>query len=385
VPGPASTLPMERELPYELVEKVSSGLQSVYRAKDKTGRFVSLKTAAKSSLTPDMRERFLREVRICSEFEHPNLVRVEDSGETSEVMYHVTEWLEGMSLSDVLSQQLAMSWDQKLDIMEQVCAGLEYAHSRKIFHRDVKPANIFLESSGRVKLLDFGMARTEESVLTVEGLSPGTLAYMSPEQVRGEQVTEASDVFCAGIVFYEIATGSHPFAPRSANVSTVLSAILFQSPAPLRQTALDAPDGLDLILNQAMEKDAARRFSSARELRQTIALCRTLRSAGVQNGRDAGAGVTISDTLVIDRPRPAAAIELPPTPTPPASAVEKRICPHCTSPNSLDAAVCTVCAMPISSAAAAAEPGTRRTNWVLIASIAGVLLIAVILLVRAVQ
>src|SRR5688572_17557447 len=201
---------MDKELQYELIEKVASGQQSVYKAKDKAGRLVSLKAAPKATLTPDMRERFLREVSICSKFDHPNLLRVEDSGETTETIYQVTEWLEGMTLAELLKQKLAVSWDEKLSIMEQVCAGLEYAHAQNVLHRDVKPSNIFIESSGRVRLLDFGMARTQESNLTVAGLSPGTLTYMSPEQVHGEQVTTASDLFCAGIVFYELTTGTHP-------------------------------------------------------------------------------------------------------------------------------------------------------------------------------
>src|SRR5215210_2383579 len=99
---------MDKELQYELIEKVSGGQQSVYKAKDKTGRLVSVKAATKASLSPDMRERFLREVSICSSFDHPNVLRVEDSGETAETIYQVTEWLDGMTLAEVLKQKLAV-------------------------------------------------------------------------------------------------------------------------------------------------------------------------------------------------------------------------------------------------------------------------------------
>lgn len=373
---------MDKELQYELLEKVAGGQQSVYKAKDKTGRLVSVKAAPKSSLTPDLRERFLREVSICSGFDHPNLLRVEDSGETSETIYQVTEWLEGMTLAELLKQKLAVSWDQKLGIMEQICGGLEYAHGKNILHRDVKPSNIFLESSGRVKLLDFGMARTQESNLTVAGLSPGTLTYMSPEQVRGEQVTEASDIFCAGIVFYELATGAHPFAVPGSNVGAVLSAILFQSPTPLKQLAPDAPDGLDIILNQTLEKDPARRYSSARELKQTIGLCRTLRSAGGLNV-PAGAPVDAGKTVVIKRPKIETGGE-PPRPafqriaTPPP--IQQKFCPYCTSPNKLDATVCSNCAMPMGDVITPAAEPPKPTNWVLILSVLAVVLLAAVLL-----
>ena len=375
---------MDKELQYELIEKVAGGQQSVYKAKDKAGRFVSVKAAPKASLTADMRERFLREVSICSNFDHPNLLRVEDSGETTETIYQVTEWLEGMTLAEVLKQKLAISWDQKLGIMEQVCAGLEYAHGKNVLHRDVKPSNIFLESSGRVKLLDFGMARTQESNLTVAGLSPGTLTYMSPEQVRGEQVNEASDIFCAGIVFYELATGTHPFAAPGQNVGAVLSAILFQSPTPLKQLAPDAPDGLDIILTQSLEKDPARRYTSARELKQTISLCRTLRSAGGIN-TPAGADVDPGNkTVVIKRVKsdPASAAERPAFQRVSIPAAQQKFCPYCTSPNKLDATVCANCAMPMGEVQVTPATETSKgTKWVLILSVLIVVLLAAILLV----
>jgi serine/threonine protein kinase len=378
---------MDKELQYELIDKVSGGQQSVYKAKDKSGRVVSVKAAVKATMSADLRERFLREVSIGSSFDHPNVVRIEDSGETTETLYQVTEWLEGMTLAEVIKQKLSLSWDQKLDIMAQICAGLEYAHSKGVLHRDVKPANIFLESSGRIRLLDFGMARTAESNLTVAGLSPGTLTYMSPEQVRGEQVTEGSDLFCAGIVFYELATNIHPFAAASANVGTVLSAILFQSPTPLRQLAPDAPDGIEIILNQVLEKDPARRYSSAKELKQTISMCRTLFLAGAINTPGVAAPLDAGKTVIIKRPKPDNTpgsgtpqtfkpVTLTPRPPPP----QQKFCPHCTSPNNLDAAVCSNCAMPLGELSPPAAPETTPTNWLLIGLIAAIVLVAMALL-----
>jgi eukaryotic-like serine/threonine-protein kinase len=369
---------MDSELPYELIEKVSSGHQSVYKAKDKTGRLVSVKAASKASLSPEMRERFLREVSICSSFDHPHVVRVEDSGETADTIYHVTEWLEGMTLAEVLKQKLAVSWDQKLGIMEQVCSGLEYAHSKGVLHRDIKPANIFLEGTGRVRLLDFGMARTQESDLTVSGLSPGTLTYMSPEQVRGEPATEASDIFCAGIVFYELATGSHPFATPGSNVAAMLSAILFQSPAPLKQLAPDGPDGLDLILSQSLEKDPVKRYVSTHELRKTIAMCRTLLQGGGHRARPSGGGIDAGETLILTRAK-AGPVPIVREMKPAVQPVAQKFCPHCTCPNSAEATVCTTCSMPLGGATAPAATPPAPRNWVLIVTIVSVVLLVAVL------
>jgi serine/threonine protein kinase len=375
---------MDKELQYELIEKVTSGQQSVYKAKDRTGRLVSVKAATKATLSPDMRERFLREVSICSKFEHPNLLRVEDSGETTETIYQVTEWLEGMTLAELLEQKLAVSWDEKLSIMEQICAALEYAHAQNILHRDVKPSNIFVETSGRVRLLDFGMARTQESNLTVAGMSPGTLTYMSPEQVRGEQVTPASDIFCAGIVFYELATGAHPFAIPGANVGAVLSAILFQSPTPIKKVAPDVPDGLDIILTQALEKDPARRYSSAKEFRKTISVCRTLRSGEGPSIAASGPAIDAGKTITITRPKPAglgSATASPAFQRVTAPPPQQKFCPYCTSPNKLDASICATCAMPLGEAASPTPEPAKRTSWVLILSVLAAILFAAALVV----
>jgi serine/threonine protein kinase len=370
---------LDKELPYELIEKVATGQQSIYKAKDKAGRTVSIKAARKATLSADARERFRREVEVCSRFEHPNLLRIEASGETEYTLYQVTEWLEGEDLSKILKDKRPLTWDEKLAVMEKICAGLEYAHGQGVLHRDIKPANIFLEKSGNARLLDFGMARTETSQLTVAGLSPGTLTYMSPEQVRGEQCTAASDIFCAGIVFYELATGSHPFVVDRGNVGTALSAILFQSPTPLRQLAPDAPEGLDHILNRALEKEPSRRPGSARELKQTIAMCRGLHQAGGITAAEANLGKTV----VIRRTK-----STPESTAQPFSAAQsspnQKYCPSCTYPNKPDAAVCENCAMPFNASAVSekTEP-PRPTKWPLAAiAIVAVFLIAVLVFLR---
>ena len=141
-------------------------------------------------------------------------------------------------------------------------------------HRDIKPANLFLENSGRVRVLDFGMVRVAESELTKVGSSLGTLNYMSPEQIRGERCTPATDVFSAGIVFFQLATGRHPFSTRDRSLGQVVSAIVFETPPKLSELAPDAPEGLEFVLHRALEKDPARRLQNAGELKQAISLCR---------------------------------------------------------------------------------------------------------------
>ena len=151
-------------------------------------------------------------------------------------------------------------------------------------HRDIKPANLFLENSGRVRVLDFGMVRVAESELTKVGSSLGTLNYMSPEQIRGERCTPATDVFSAGIVFFQLATGRHPFSTRDRSLGQVVSAIVFETPPKLSELAPDAPEGLEFILHRALEKDPARRLQNAGELKQAISLCRVAAQLSAATG-----------------------------------------------------------------------------------------------------
>src|SRR4029079_880180 len=183
-------------------------------------------------------------------------------------------------LGKVMAENRAFTWDQKLAIMEQVCDGLEYAHANRLVHRDIKPANLFLENSGRVRVLDFGMVRVAESELTKVGSSLGTLNYMAPEQIRGERCTPSSDVFPTGIVFYQLVTGRHPFSSKDRSLAKVVSAIVFETPPKVSDLVPDAPEGLEFILNKAMEKDPANRIQNAGDLKQALSLCRITMKLG---------------------------------------------------------------------------------------------------------
>jgi serine/threonine protein kinase len=398
---------MDKIGPYEILETLHRGAQPLYKAKAADGRVVAVKTTPVAGLTPEHRERFLREAETCRGLDHPNLVRVFESGEANGVLFQAMELLEGSDLGKVMASGRKFNWDEKLSIMEQVCDGLQYAHEHKLVHRDIKPANLFLENNGRVRVVDFGMVRVAESELTKVGSSVGTLNYMSPEQIRGERCTTATDVFSTGIVFYQLASGHHPFSRKDRSLVQVVSAIVFENPPALSGLCPDAPEGLEFILNKALEKDPAKRIQNAGDLKQAMALCRItmklapppapaaprpaapqvafetklMPSAQVQAGaanpapqappaptpdptpldeqktkvfrRQAPVGPIVTPS--VDIPKPAAP---PPPPPPPAprpnpppppqpEAQRPKFCPSCTTANPPGATVCRGCGNPL--------------------------------------
>jgi len=415
---------MDKIGPYQILDTIHRGPQPLFKVKAADGRLLALKAIPLEGLSAEARERFTREAETCRELDHPNVIRAFEIGEADGMLYQAMELLEGADLGKVLGEARPMTWEQKLSIMEQVSAGLAYAHDRQLVHRDIKPANLFLENSGRVRVLDFGMVRVAESELTKAGSSLGTLNYMSPEQIRGERCTAASDVFSAGIVFFQLATGRHPFSARDRSLGQVVSAIVFEAPPKLSELAPDAPEGLEFIFQRALEKDAARRLQNAGELKQALELCRTAMGMALppaEAAREDGAPrdpekpapanqdgektrampraaappeekVDEEKTKVMKRAAPAAAAVAPPPapapkPAPPkpkpvaapgAAAPHLRFCPICTAQNPAGAIVCAQCGNPLAgNEPAAAQPG----NWALYTAIAVAVLLAVALVV----
>jgi serine/threonine protein kinase len=406
--------------PYQILDVLHGGSRPLYKVKAADGRVLALKTIAAAGLSPEMRERFTREAEICRALDQPNLVRAYDAGEADGNLYQAMDLLEGSDLSAVMASGRQFTWPEKLSIMEQVCEGLEYAHAHKLVHRDIKPANLFLEDSGRVRVLDFGMARVEESKLTKVGSALGTLNYMSPEQIRGERCTPASDVFSAGIVFFQLASGRHPFSSREYSLRQVVSAIVFEPPPKLSQICPDAPEGLEFLLNKALEKDPERRPQSGGALKQAVALCRiTLDLAGSDAPPAATADPPAASPvralqdektpLVPEVPKPAVAPEEqktlvrdfkpaplvkrnppptakvappePPAPRPdPPPAPRFRYCPACTSANPLSAMVCAVCNLPLVNSPVDG-PGESPRPWSLYIAVAVAVLLAIALVV----
>jgi len=255
---------------YEAISHLGSGAMGVvWRAQDPVlGRTVAIKTiSAALGSDNENKERFLREARAAAQLNHPNIITVFDFGQAENELYMAMELLEGKDLKELITLG-QLTFDQKLDIMEQVADGLAYAHGREVIHRDLKPGNIHVQPNGQVKILDFGLARLGSSDLTKTGVVMGTPNYMSPEQVMGERVDARSDVFSAGAVFYELLTNRKPFDAES--VHATLYQVVHRDAPPPRQWDPRLPDGIVTIIEAAMSKQVEGRYSDAAALRDAI-------------------------------------------------------------------------------------------------------------------
>ncbi|HZI67478.1 MAG TPA: serine/threonine-protein kinase, partial [Thermoanaerobaculia bacterium] len=262
---------------YEIVSRIGAGgMGEVYRARDsRLDRDVAVKVLSDAVVRdPGALARFEREAKSVAALSHPNILAIHDVGSVGGVSFAVMELLEGESLADTVAHA-KLPWRKAASVGIEIAEGLFAAHSKGIVHRDLKPANVFLTSDGRVKILDFGIARVgslpsagETSVATVAETSPGTVlgtvGYMSPEQVRGTPADARSDVFSLGCVLYEMVTGRRAFARDTA--AETLTAILREDPEPLSATEGAVPVELDRIVGHCLEKNPAERFQSARDV-----------------------------------------------------------------------------------------------------------------------
>src|SRR6266699_2454034 len=264
--------------PYEITVPIGAGgMGEVYRAKDpRLGREVAIKVLPSSfSEDADRLRRFEQEARAAGILNHPNITAVYDVGQHEGAPYVVQELLEGETLRSVLAGG-KLSPRKAIEYGLQIAQGLAAAHEKGIVHRDLKPENVFVTRDGRVKVLDFGLAklvRPEESHVTVvtltspatlPGMVMGTVGYMSPEQVRGEPCDARSDIFSFGAVFYEMLTGKRAFK-RETSAET-MTAILREDPPELNDTGWQGPLALQRILVRCLEKNVERRFQSASDL-----------------------------------------------------------------------------------------------------------------------
>jgi serine/threonine protein kinase/Flp pilus assembly protein TadD len=262
--------------PYEIVSLLGAGgMGEVYRARDpRLGRDVAIKVLPQHLCNdPQAMARSQREARAVAALSHPNILAIFDVGTEQGVSYVVTELLEGETLRARLKTS-TIPWQTAAEIGAMIADGLSAAHSRGIIHRDLKPENIFLTSDGRVKILDFGLARwrretpgqnrTSAPTETSHGIVMGTAGYMSPEQVRGEVADAPSDIFALGCVLYEMIAGRRAFARETA--AQTMAAILENHPRPLEELAPDIPRELDTLVGRCLEKSPEQRPQSAADV-----------------------------------------------------------------------------------------------------------------------
>jgi serine/threonine-protein kinase len=259
---PRRSLP-ERIGRYQVVERIGRGAMGVvYRAHDAAmGRDVALKVLTTDiEDDPDIRIRFHREAQAAASLSHPNIITIFDVGEDADRFFIVMELLRGATLREFLKQ--GPSIDRKIDLMRQLCAGLGSAHKASIYHRDIKPGNIFVRADGILKILDFGVARLASSSMTAAGFIVGTPDYMSPEQARGDNVNAQSDIFSLGGVFYFMLTGRKPFP--ATELPRLFKQIQNDDPAPLLDT--EAPPELAALVMRALAKKVEVRHQSCEDL-----------------------------------------------------------------------------------------------------------------------
>ncbi|MEX2261747.1 MAG: protein kinase [Bryobacteraceae bacterium] len=271
---------------YRVVEKLGSGgMGVVYKAEDlRLGRYLALKFLPPHVATdPQVIERFQREARATSALNHPHICTIYGIDQADEGPFIAMELLEGQTLAKRIGGK-PVPLPDLLEYAAQMANALEAAHARGIVHRDIKPANVFLTEGNRVKILDFGLAKLvrrerldfsrtmtvgpDENVSTISGTALGTVAYMSPEQARGQEVDHRSDLFSFGVVLYEMATGRLPFGGNTP--ATVYDALLNQSPPSVTQLNPEVPAELQNIIAIALEKDREMRYQTAADMRAAL-------------------------------------------------------------------------------------------------------------------
>jgi eukaryotic-like serine/threonine-protein kinase len=303
---------------YEILGVLGAGgMGKVYKVRN----VISDRIEAMKVLLPnlagqkELADRFLREIKVLASLNHPNIAALRTALTVDNQLVMIMEYVEGITLAAHLEEK-AISWGDALNYMDQVLAALSYAHKQNVIHRDIKPANMMLTPAGVIKLMDFGIARSGiELGLTVTGTTLGSLAYMSPEQVKCEPIDARSDLYSVGISLYEMVTGQKPFKGDS-NFS-IMQAQLQQTPRPPVELSASLPPALNQIILMAMSKDPAQRLQTADAFRNALSSVASSLGAKGATVPMAASGGGNSGTVAASAP----SVQMPP---PPAGAAGHR-------------------------------------------------------------
>ena len=250
------------------------GMGSIYLARDPAiDRLVVIKLLKEGFDDAAARERFAREARAAGRLHHPNIVTIFDVGEHENRPFIAMEYVSGETLAQLIRRRAVGRIWEKLGILEELCAGLHYAHCAAIVHRDIKPANVMRDESGLVKILDFGIARGSGAGITRAGDVVGTLNYMAPEQLAGEDVDHRADIYSVGALAYELITNQMAF-PGTIQTG-VLFRILNSGPVPIESLVPGIDPDITAMIERAMAREPDARYPDLETLRQDLAVVRT--------------------------------------------------------------------------------------------------------------
>lgn len=256
---------------YQITERIGiGGMAEVYRAQDNVlGRMVAVKIMLPQyAADPNFTKRFKQEAAASANLQSPYIVNIYDWGQDDQTYYIVMEFVRGSDLKTAISERGAINQRKVAEIGSQVCQALSVAHNLDIVHRDIKPQNIMVQPDGNVKVMDFGIARAKNSVMTQTSSVLGTAHYISPEQAQGKELTATSDIYSLGVVLYEAATGKLPFDGPDA-VSVAMKQVNDQ-PVPPREINPDLDPALESIIMKAMAKQPSERFETAQDMRHAL-------------------------------------------------------------------------------------------------------------------
>lgn len=311
---------------YKVLERVGRGAMGViYRGMDPVlDREVAIKVMSSDFAADgeESRKRFFREARAAAKLQHRNIVTVFEFAEEDGVPYIIMEFLRGRSLAAQNQLDESLPLERKLQIVSELCDGLQYASDNGIIHRDVKPANVWLMDDGTVKLVDFGIAKITTATSTLGKDVIGTAAYMSPEQAEGHPADGRSDIFSVGVVLYELVSGRRPFEAQTPTAT--LMKIVHEAPPPIASLVPDVPQVLVDVIGRALEKDPAARYQQAGELAAHLRLVRGALLGGTDlSSIETSLGSTTTRAgRAADRSDPSASpTRTPAPPAPPAAEI----------------------------------------------------------------